>query len=141
MQALAHALQQLPRDSEFGEMISRAVKKTKVIRKNKTRIRVSATPVQRFHHNIRKTAYVGIGNIRPCSLLAWQPGKPVISDGKTGRIKWGLSDGKNDYVVMVFDKPITLYGTDDTTEYGFVATSSLIPCDCAGYLHEQHCRP
>lgn len=139
MQTLAHALKQVSGDSNLGKMVSIAVKKTKVVRKNRTRIKVDISPASKFHNEIRKTAYLGVGSLKPCSLLAWRPGHPVLSDGKTGRIKWGLSDGKNDYVVMVFDTPIPIYGTDSTTEYGFVHTSTLSPCDCAGYLHGRHC--
>jgi len=141
MQALAHALKQVSEDSDLGKMIKIAAKKTKVVRKNRTRIKIEVSPVSKFHNRIRKTAYIGVGNLRPCSLLAWKPGRPVLSDGKTGRIKWGLSDGRNDYVVMVFDTPIPLYGTDSTTEYGLVHTSTLSPCDCEGYLHKKHCHP
>jgi hypothetical protein len=67
MQALAHALKKLPEDSDLGKMVSIAAKKTKVVRKNKTRIK--ASPATRFHNSIRKTAFVGVGSLLPCSLF------------------------------------------------------------------------
>jgi hypothetical protein len=139
MRTLAHALSQLSEDSELGKMVKKVVKNTKVVRKKK--IKLINNPVKRYRSSIRKTAWYGVGSLRPCSLLIWRPGRPVQSDGKPGRIKWGLSDGKLEFVVMVFDFPQTLHGTDSTTEYGLVHVSTLSRCDCAGYLHGRHCMP
>lgn len=139
MNSLAHALRQLPKDSELGKMVSKVVIKTKVVRKQKTK--VAATPAVRFTNSILKTATGGVGSLRPCSLLTWKPGRPVQSNGNSGRVKWGLSDGKLEFVVMVFDCAQSLYGTDSKVEYGLVHVSTLTRCDCAGYLHGKHCEP
>lgn len=139
MQTLAHALRQLPKDSELGKMVSKVVIKTKVVRKQKTK--VVATPAKRFTASILETATCGVGSLRPCSLLTWKPGSPVQSNGVSGRVKWGLSDGKLEFVVMVFDCAQSLYGTDSKVEYGLVHVSTLSRCECAGYLHGRHCKP
>lgn len=139
MRTLAHALSQLSEDSEIGKMVKNVVKTTKVVRKNK--IKLINDPVKRYRSSIRKTAWYGVGSLRPCSLLTWKPGWPVKSNGRPGRIKWGLSDGKLEFVVIVFDYPQKLHGTNSTTEYGLVNVTTLSKCDCAGYLHGRHCTP
>lgn len=142
MQALAHALSQISEDSDLGKMVSKAKTNTKYkFTRKKTKIQVTKDPAKIYHTRIRKTAYYGVGSLRPCSLLTWRPGRPVLADGKPGRIKWGLSDGKSEFVVVVFDIPQPLHGTSSTTEYGCVPVSYLTKCDCAGYLHKKHCKP
>jgi hypothetical protein len=141
MQALAHALRQIPEDSDLGKMVSKVVIKKKVVRKHKTKITTSESKAKQFKNTIRKTAYFGVGSLRPCSLLTWRPGRPVLAEGKPGRIKWGLSDGNLEFVVVLYDYPQPLYGTNTTTELGLVAVSKLSRCDCAGYLHKKHCTP
>lgn len=141
MQTLAHALSQIDENSDLGKMVSKSVSKTKIVRKKETKAKIVIDAAKRYHNSIRKTAWFGIGSLRPCSLLTWKPGRPVQSDGKSGRIKWGLSDGKLEFVVMVFDIPQPLNGTNSTIEYGLIPVSSLSRCDCAGYLHKKHCKP
>jgi hypothetical protein len=141
MQTLAHALSQISKDTELGKMVSKAaVKKKKIVRKKK-KLEISKDPAKIFRKRIRKTVYFGIGNLRPCQFLAWRPGRPALADGKPGRIKWGLSDGNLEFVVVMYDFPQPLYGTESTVEYGLVPLSKLSKCDCAGYLHKKHCKP
>ena len=105
MQALAHALSQISEDSDLGKMVSKAKTNTKhTFTRKKTKIQVAKDPAKAYHTKIRKTAWLGVGSLRPCSLLTWKrPGRPVLADGKPCRIKWGLSDGKSEFVVVVFD--------------------------------------
>lgn len=138
MQALAHALNQISKDSKLGKMVDEC--KQTEIKTTQTCVSIYSKK-EVYERNLKQTLTSGVGSLYPCSLLAWKPGMPMKSKGITGRIKWGLSDGNTEFVVVVFDSTQPLYGTNFKSEVSIVAVSSLSPCDCNGYVHNKHCKP
>lgn len=137
MEALAHALNGLSKDSLVGKMVDKALKTTSTVRKRGPR----KTVAQRFNQGINQTLWTGIGSLRPCSLLQFRPGSPVEFESKTGRVKWGLSNGVLSFVVISFDEAQKMHNSSDKVIVGIAPIQKVTPCACAGYLHKKHCSP
>lgn len=138
-QALAKAAASKP-DTELGKMAKIALKRSNKPKRKKRK--VSLDPATAYHQELKRTAYVGLGPLRPCSFTDWRPGLAVQVEGNTGRIKWGLSDGTTRMVVVLYDYEQPIPGVEGGKSfYSFVNVEHLAPCECKGYLHKGSCKP
>lgn len=131
-------------EGPLGKMMKRAVVRTSRRKKNRQKKsfqQVNKDPHTIYEKRIKRTLYAGVGSLRPANLLSWKPGQPALAGGKPCRIKWALTDGQHTMVVVLYDLPQPLAGTEQTIKYGVYQLSDLRPCDCAGYIHTKGCRP
>jgi len=97
---------------------------------------------EEFHRRLRRTSREGLGSLLPCSLCAWPPAAPALAAGKPCRIRWGLSDGTQECVVVTFEYPQPIAGMGGmSTTLGFFSAAELSPCNCRGYVHKHGCTP
>ena len=137
-QALAKAIADKP-ESELGKMARVAISRGQK-RKRKKR-KLSTDPTKAYHQRLKRTAFVGLDKLRPCSFTDWKPGLAVQVGDKTGRVKWGLTDGNTRMVVVLFDFEQEVPGNEGIRSfYGYVQVEDLKLCGCAGYLHKG-CKP
>lgn len=95
-----------------------------------------------YDRQIKLAGRKGFGSLKPCSFPAWKPATPALACGKPCRIKWGLSSGNHDVVIVAFEYPQPLVGLEGkTTTLGIFPLSDLTPCDCRGYIHKYGCTP
>jgi len=128
--ALAKALVK----EDFGELKEMAVKAIAAAKSRKRKL--SKDPFKAYEQRIRRSSGAGIGPLRPCAHLDWKPGSPAMADGKPCRIKWGLSDGKENFVVVFFDHHrVAVTGSEKTSSLG------VVTCNCLGYIHTRGCKP
>jgi len=137
--ALTKAASQTP-NNRLREMTELALKRS--MRPKRAKRKPIADPVKDYHQMIKSTEYDGLGALHPCSFINWRPGSAVKVDGDTGRIKWGLTDGKVEVVVILFDYQRSVTGVKGVKSfYGFSNVEHLQPCTCKGYLHTGTCKP
>jgi hypothetical protein len=144
---MQNALAKVAPDGDLGKMIARAAeraeeekKQRRIQRAAKKRKLSAAEAAKRYELNITKTSRQGIGSLRPCSILSWRTARPALANGKPCIIRWGLSDGELQFVVVEFECPqpfVNLSGKN--SKWGFFSVNQLKPCDCRGYIHKR-CR-
>lgn len=160
MNIMATALQKAAAKGTAGKMISQAVAKVKredkearqreiekarqweAKEKEKRYNRAQTAWAQEYYRRITLAGRKGLGSLKPCSYSVWKPATPALAGGKPCRVKWGISDGVNNFVIVIFEYPQPLIGLNSkTTIYGFFPLNALTPCDCRGYIHKYGCAP
>jgi len=137
-QALERAKGKTDNES-FKGMVDAAAEKANVSRRHSTKKRLP--PAKEYEARIKRTRFVGIGSLRPCTLLDWPDATPALADGRPCRIGWGLSDGSCEQVVVLLEYPMAIQGTDSHTHYALFSVKSLAACNCKGYIHTRVCKP
>lgn len=136
-QAFADALKRGELDESLTDKVSESLSKQPAQRKPRTK-----DPVRLYERQLKKSAFVGLGNLRPCGHTDWRPGGPALADGKPCRVKWGLVDGEERLVVVIYDQHrVTVTGSQKTSPLGVVPVAKLEPCNCMGYIHTRGCKP
>ncbi len=124
-------------EGELGEMVAKAAAKAAPRKRN-----LSKDPLKAYEQRIKRSCGAGIGPLRPCAHLEWRPGSPALANGEFCRIKWGLSDGHEDFVVVLYDHhKVVVTGSDEKSYLGIVPVDQLQPCNCLGYIHTRGCTP
>lgn len=126
-QSLADQLAKLAAkdDSSIGEMAHKAVlrrdeelreerkqrREQKRQREEKKSFLQQKRKVRDYERRICGTFRQGLlGNLYPCSLLKWRPGRSALAFGRPCVVKWCLTNGEQTVAVVKYELPQELIG-------------------------------